>query len=44
MNKPGTDIADLKGGVAGGSVTQGVLKIGDEIEVRPGIVSKDQQG
>lgn len=42
VNKPGTEVEDLKGGVAGGSVLQGVLKVGDEIVVRPGIVSKTQ--
>jgi len=44
VNKPGEDVERLKGGVAGGSILQGVLKVGDEIEVRPGIVSKDSQG
>ncbi|KNC99980.1 eukaryotic translation initiation factor 2 subunit gamma [Spizellomyces punctatus DAOM BR117] len=44
VNKPGAEVADLKGGVAGGSILCGVLKIGDEIEVRPGIVSKDSDG
>lgn len=29
-------------GVAGGSIVQGVLRVGDEIEVRPGIVTKDE--
>jgi translation initiation factor 2 subunit 3 len=41
VNKPGEDVQSLKGGVAGGSILQGILRIGDEIEVRPGIVSKD---
>eukprot|EP00940_MAST-03C_sp_MAST-3C-sp2_P001816 g1816.t1 len=41
VNKPGEDVENLKGGVAGGSILEGVLKIGDEIEVRPGIVGKD---
>jgi translation initiation factor 2 subunit 3 len=27
VNKPGTEIAALKGGVAGGSILQGVLKV-----------------
>ena len=36
INKPGTPISKLKGGVIGGSLTQGVLKIGDEIEIAPG--------
>ncbi|OYT28127.1 translation initiation factor IF-2 subunit gamma [Thermoplasmatales archaeon ex4572_165] len=36
INKPGTRPSDLKGGVIGGSLIQGVLKKGDEIEVSPG--------
>lgn len=44
VNKPGAEVDELKGGVAGGSLLQGVLKVGDEIEVRPGIVSKDGGG
>ncbi len=36
INVPGTKLDTLKGGVLGGSLTQGTLKIGDEIEVRPG--------
>ena len=41
VNKPGTEVDDLKGGVAGGSVIEGVLKLGDEIEIRPGIVTRE---
>ena len=44
VNKPGAEIEDLKGGVAGGSILTGVLKVGDEIEIRPGLVTKDEQG
>lgn len=44
VNKPGQDVEDLVGGVAGGSILQGVLRLGDEIEVRPGIVTKDASG
>lgn len=44
VNKPGEDVSSLRGGVAGGSILQGVLKVGDEIEVRPGIVSKTSEG
>ena len=44
VNKPGAEIEELKGGVAGGSILTGVLKLGDEIEIRPGIVSKDEHG
>lgn len=40
VNKPGEEVERLKGGVAGGSIMRGVLKLGDEVEVRPGIVSK----
>ncbi|WFD43651.1 eukaryotic translation initiation factor 2 subunit gamma [Malassezia psittaci] len=44
VNKPGAEIDDLKGGVAGGSILSGVLRLGQEIEVRPGIVTKDSEG
>lgn len=44
VNKPGSEIDELQGGVAGGSILTGILKLGDEIEIRPGIVSKDDQG
>lgn len=44
VNKPGEDTDSLKGGVAGGSILKGVLRIGDKIEVRPGIVSKKSDG
>lgn len=44
VNKPGSEIDELKGGVAGGSILSGVLRLGQEIEVRPGIVTKDTEG
>lgn len=44
VNKPGCEVDDLKGGVAGGSILCGVLKVGQEVEVRPGLVSKDRDG
>ena len=44
VNKPGAEIDELKGGVAGGSILTGVLKLGDEIEIRPGIVTKSKDG
>lgn len=37
INKPGCSWRDVKGGVIGGSLTQGVLKEGDDIEIRPGM-------
>ena len=43
VNRPGQDVSNLQGGVAGGSILQGVLKVGDEIEVRPGIVTKKEE-
>ncbi|MCE5296041.1 MAG: translation initiation factor IF-2 subunit gamma [Euryarchaeota archaeon] len=36
INTPGTEPKNLKGGVLGGSITQGRLEIGDEIELMPG--------
>lgn len=40
INKPGTKIKDLKGGVLGGILKQGKLKIGEEIEIKPGLSTK----
>lgn len=40
VNKPGTDVKDLVGGVLGGSLTRGELKVGDEIEIRPGMLDE----
>lgn len=37
VNKPGTEIDDLIGGVVGGSIIQGQINVGDEVEIRPGI-------
>ena len=36
-NKPGTTIDKLEGGVIGGTIIQGTFKVGDELEIRPGI-------
>lgn len=44
VNKPGAEVDDLKGGVAGGSILTGVLAVGMEVEIRPGIVTKDEHG
>lgn len=40
INKPGTDILELKGGVLGGVLKQGILQVGDEIEIKPGLSVK----
>ncbi len=37
VNRPGTRPKDLRGGVLGGSLLQGRLKTGEEIEIRPGV-------
>jgi translation initiation factor 2 subunit 3 len=40
INKPGKEIKDLNGGVLGGILKQGTLKVGDTIEIKPGLFSK----
>jgi len=42
VNKPGASIDELLGGVIGGSISQGRFKVGDEIEIRPGIKVEKQ--
>lgn len=37
VNKPGTPPSELRGGVIGGALLRGVVRIGDEIEIRPGV-------
>jgi len=39
-NNPGTSIEELEGGIIGGTIAQGKFKVGDEIEIRPGISSE----
>ncbi len=41
VNKPGTPIEKLVGGVLGGSLLKGKLKVGQEIEIRPGIYTEE---
>ena len=36
INKPGSDFSGMVGGVIGGALKQGVIKIGEEIEILPG--------
>jgi translation initiation factor 2 subunit 3 len=36
INKPGTSIDKLHGGILGGALKQGTLEIGDTIEIKPG--------
>jgi len=42
INRPGKKIEDLQGGVIGGSVLKGTIKIGEQIEVRPGFHIKNE--
>jgi len=37
INKPGADIKNLNGAVLGGSISQGTVKVGDEIQIYPGL-------
>ena len=43
INKPGTDPDKLVGGVLGGSIKQGILKAGQEIEIKPGISIEEKK-
>ncbi|PUA33472.1 MAG: translation initiation factor IF-2 subunit gamma [Zestosphaera tikiterensis] len=40
VNRPGTAPNELRGGVVGGSLLRGVLRVGDEIEIKPGLKIK----
>jgi len=37
VNKPGTPADEIRGGVIGGSISQGVFEVGAEVEICPGI-------
>ncbi|MEM2131046.1 MAG: translation initiation factor IF-2 subunit gamma [Candidatus Woesearchaeota archaeon] len=41
INKPGTKPIDMKGGILGGALQKGILKVGQEIEIRPGRVYEE---
>jgi len=38
INRPGKDVKEINGGVLGGILKKGKLKVGDEIEIKPGIL------
>jgi len=42
INRPGTEIKNLNGGVLGGILKSGSLKVGDELEIKPGLLIKKQ--
>ncbi|MFP3265955.1 MAG: translation initiation factor IF-2 subunit gamma [Thermoproteus sp.] len=37
VNPPGTSADKLRGGVLGGTLLQGAIRLGDEVEIRPGL-------
>jgi translation initiation factor 2 subunit 3 len=43
INKPGTPVKQVKGGILGGALVQGEFSLGDEIEIRPGLMD-DKKG
>ena len=40
VNRSNCSISDLQGGVVGGTILQGVISVGDLIEIRPGILRR----
>ena len=40
VNRPGASVDSLSGGVLGGSLTKGELRVGDEVELGPGMVDE----
>ncbi len=42
INKPGTEIGKLTGGVLGGSLLEGKFRVGEEVEIRPGVRRGDK--
>ncbi len=42
VNKPGTTIEKLKGAVVGGSIMEGEVKVGDTVELCPGVRVKER--
>ena len=40
INKPGSPIKQVKGGIIGGALVQGQFNIADEIEIRPGLLDE----
>ncbi|MBD3230865.1 MAG: translation initiation factor IF-2 subunit gamma [Candidatus Lokiarchaeota archaeon] len=44
INRPGSTADELMGGVVGGSISRGKLKVGDEIMILPGLPDKENPG
>jgi len=43
VNTPGSEVEELRGGVCGGSLIHGILKLDQEIEIRPGVSRRDEE-
>lgn len=44
VNRPNTQLEDMVGAVVGGTIESGILSVGDQVELRPGIICiKDGQ-
>ncbi len=43
VNRPGTKISEIQGGVVGGSIIRGEFKQGDEVEILPGASRKKKE-
>lgn len=41
INKPGTVPQNMRGGILGGAIMRGLLKVGDKIEIRPGHITEE---
>ena len=44
INKPGTRPMDLQGGVIGGTIIQGKVSVGNELEIQPGLPMRKDKG
>ncbi len=44
VNKPGVEVDEFKGNIAGGFILTGVLHLRMEVEIQPRIVTKDSTG
>lgn len=44
INRQNCEIDDIRGGVLGGILTKGIIRVNDEIEIKPGIVEKKEDG
>lgn len=44
INKPSTSVLELKGAVIGGTIHQGILTVGDHVELKPGVLKPTPKG